>query len=257
MGKYFQKKIANFAEIFRQRIMSTKSNLTLKSWADEDKPREKLLNGSPKDLSKAELLAILLQSGQPGQNVVDLAKEILDAANGSLLELSKHRISDLMAHKGIGEAKAVTIAAAMELGLRLYSESSQHEEPCIRNSGDLFNYIVTKVADLPHEEFWAVYLNIRNKILGCSCISRGGLCDTAVDIRLIFQMALERKAVAIAVVHNHPSGSLEPSKKDKALTDNIIEAGKILRIPLMEHLIVGITEQGKPDYYSFHDNGLI
>ena len=129
--------------------MSTKSNLTLKSWADEDKPREKLLNGSPKDLSKAELLAILLQSGQPGQNVVDLAKEILDAANGSLLELSKHRISELMAHKGIGEAKAVTIAAAMELGLRLYSESSQHEEPCIRNSGDLFNYIVTKVADLP------------------------------------------------------------------------------------------------------------
>ena len=237
--------------------MGTKNNLTLKDWADEDKPREKLLTGSPKGLSKAELLAILLHSGQPGQNVVDLAKEILDSANGSLLELSKQGISDLMSHKGIGEAKAVTIAAAMELGIRLYSESRLNEDTYVHNSSDLFKYIVTKVADLPHEEFWVVCLNIRNKILGCSCISRGGMCDTAVDIRLIFQTALERKAVAIAVIHNHPSGSLEPSKKDKSLTNNIMEAGKILRIPLMEHLIVGITEQGKPDYYSFHDNGLL
>ncbi len=239
-------------------VMSEKESMTLKNWALEDRPREKLIAKGKKELSNAELLAILIGSGSRGQSAVDLAKEILRSNDNNLSVLSRQGIRELTrGYKGMGDAKAVTIIAAMELGYRMLTERNNRNDFYLTDSEKTFNYISPSLIDLPHEEFWAIYLNIKNRVLFKQRISTGGLTDTTVDIRRIFSIALEKNAVSISVVHNHPTGSLTPSRQDKQLTQSIMEAGRILKIGLLDHLIVGINPNGKPDYYSFHDNGLI
>lgn len=235
-----------------------KERLTLKDWALEDRPREKLIAKGKKELSNAELLAILIGSGSVGQSAVDLAKEILQSNDNDLSVLSRLGISELTrGHKGIGKAKAITIIAAMELGYRLLTGKNARKDFYLNDSAQMFGYISPSLIDLPHEEFWAIFMNIKNKVLFKQRISSGGLTDTAVDIRRIFSLALEKNAVNIVVAHNHPTGSLSPSTQDKQLTKSIAEAGNILKIKLLDHLVVGINPNGEPDYYSFHDNGLI
>ncbi len=235
-----------------------KPSLTLKEWALEDRPREKLIAKGKKELSNAELIAILIGSGSTGQSAVDLAKEILNSNGNDLSQLSRQGIKELTKDfKGMGEAKAVSIIAALELGYRMLSENINRREYYISDSKALFNYIGPSLIDLPVEEFWAVFMNIRQKVLFKQRISIGGITGTPVDIRRIFATALEKNAVFVAVAHNHPTGHLTPSKEDKTLTCKILEAGKILDIKLIEHIIVGIDGNNRPDYYSFHDNGLV
>lgn len=232
-------------------------SLTLKEWADEDKPREKMLSKGKKELTNAELIAILLRSGLPGKSVVEVAKETLTLADNSLTALSKMEFKQLSSIKGLGTAKAATLMAALELGWRMQGEISSNKELIISASTELFNYLTPMLVDLDHEEFWAVYLSNRNKVLGKQRISMGGQTQTPVDLRILFRGAIECKAVSLMVAHNHPSGSLTASREDKNLTRNIIEAGKILDIKLLEHIIIGITPTGHADYYSFHDNGYL
>ncbi|MBP5189984.1 MAG: DNA repair protein RadC [Bacteroidales bacterium] len=235
-----------------------KVNLTLKDWALEDRPREKLIAKGKKELSNAELIAILLGSGSVGQSAVGLAKEILNSNDNNLSLLSRQGIKELTRDfKGMGKAKAVTIIAALELGYRMLTENINNSEHYIKDSFSLFNYISPSLIDLPVEEFWAIYLNARNKVLFKQRISIGGITDTPVDIRRIFATALEKNAVSIAVAHNHPTGHLSPSRQDKNLTCKILDAGKTLNINLIDHIIVGIGDNSRPDYYSFRDNGLL
>lgn len=239
--------------------MDNSKHLTLRDWDDKDKPREKFMNLGKKNLSDAELMAILLGSGSEGESAVSLAKRILNSVDNDLAKLARLDYRELSGNqfKGMGPAKSVTVLAALELGYRLIRHENESKNDFVTNSSNLFNHISFKLIDLPHEEFWAVYLNIRNKVLGDECISRGGSTETAVDIRQIFTHAFKYGAVAVAVVHNHPSGSLTPSRKDIDLTQKIMDASKVLRIQLIEHIVVGINQSGRPDYYSFHDNGLI
>lgn len=232
--------------------------LTVKDWATEDQPREKLIAKGKKELSNAELIAILIGSGSVGQSSVELAKEILKSNNNDLSLLSKQGISELTkCHKGIGAAKAVTIIAALELGYRMLTEQNKKNDYYCNCSTDAFKYISPSLIDLPHEEFWAIYLNTKNKILFKKRISIGGLNETAVDIRIIFSTALEWNAVGIIVAHNHPTGKVLPSNKDIQLTKMINDAGKILKIKLKDHIIVGISDDNRPNYYSFLDNGYL
>lgn len=235
-----------------------KDYITLKNWALEDRPREKLIEKGKKELSNAELIAILIGSGSVGQSAVDLAKEILYCYDNNLSVLSRLGIKDLTkGFKGMGEAKAVTIIAALELGYRMLTERNNNKDIFIRDSTELFNYISPSIIDLPTEEFWAIYLNNKNKVLFKQRIATGGLTEVLVDTRKLFSIALEKNASHIAVAHNHPSGSITPSKNDNSLTNKIVEAGKILNISVIEHIIVGIRNDNKPDYYSYRENGLI
>lgn len=234
------------------------TRISVKNWATEDRPRERLMSKGKKELSNAELLAIMIGSGTVEQSAVDLSKEILAHYGNSLSTLSRQGIKDLTKQfKGIGEAKAVSIIASLELGYRMLSEVNGQTIQYINNSQDCFNYISSSLIDLQIEEFWAIYLNNKNKVLFKQRIASGGIKDTAVDIRKIIVTALEQNAVSIAVAHNHPSGDTNPSRQDKALTQSIGEACRLLRITLLDHLVVGITPQGKPTYFSFRDNGLI
>lgn len=240
-----------------QRDMEGKINLTVKEWADEDRPREKMLRQGKKQLSNAELIAILLRSGMVGKSVVDVAKEVLAVSGNSLTALSRLEYNRLANIKGVGTAKATTLMAALELGWRMQSEINGGKIQIINDSESLYNYMLPLLADIDHEEFWAVFLDIKNRILSCQRISIGGQTDTTVDIRILFRAALECKAVKLAVIHNHPSGNIRPSTADNTLTKKIAEAGDIMQIRLTEHLIIGGATDGKPDYYSFHDNGRI
>lgn len=237
--------------------MNEKKTMTVKDWADEDKPRERLLSQGKKQLSDAELLAILMRTGVPGKSVVDLAKEILASTDNSLVGLSRLDYSQLRTFKGMAGAKAATVMAALELGWRMHSEAGNNTDSIITDSTALFNYMLPVLADLDHEEFWAIFMNNRNKVLGKQRISVGGQTDTAVDVRILFRAAIEAKATAIAVAHNHPSGTLRPSTNDRILTKRIEEAGNLLDIRFTEHLIIAIGPNGKADYYSFHDDGMI
>ena len=235
-----------------------KRNLSLKEWAIEDRPREKLLAKGKKELSNAELIAILIGSGSVEQSAVDLAKDLLMKYDNDLMAVSRLGVKELTkGFKGIGEAKAISIISALELGFRLLSENNNRKEYYLKNSNDVFNYISPSLIDLPHEEFWAIYMNNRKQVIYKQRITSGGITNALVDIRIIFSTALEKNAVSIAVVHNHPTGNLKPSKNDLDLTKMIKEAGQILNIMLIEHLIVGISDNNKADYFSFHDNGLI
>ncbi len=221
----------------------------VKAWAEDDRPREKLIHKGKSALSDAELLAILMNTGTRNETVVDLAKRILGSVNHDLVALSRMSIKDLMQFKGVGEAKAVTLAAALELGRRR-RESEAAQKVKINSSRDAFEYLAPALSDLNHEEFWILLLNRANKVIGKQRIGVGGFTGTVADPRLIFKTALESSAVAIILGHNHPSGNLKPSPEDLALTKKLSEAGKFLDIHILDHLIIGET-----GYYSFADEG--
>lgn len=225
--------------------------LTIKSWALDDRPREKLIVKGRNTLSDTELIAILIGSGNREENAVDLSKRILNSVDGNINKLAKLSLKDLMTFKGIGEAKAIAIITALELGKRRQLEVAL-KFPKITCSKDVNNLINPIIGDLGHEEFWVLFLNNSNKILAKSQISKGGLTSTLVDVRVLFKQAVELAAVGIIVCHNHPSGKLIPSTADKQLTQKIKEAGQTLDIKLLDHLI--ITEKA---YFSFADEGLL
>lgn len=243
--------------IDKQEDMNEKKSLTVKEWADEDRPREKMLLHGKKELSNAELIAILLRSGLPGKTAVDVAKEVLNMAGNRLTALSQFDYGRMAAVKGVGQAKATTLLAALELGWRMQGEISPSNELIVRDSNSLFNYMSPLLADLDHEEFWAVYLSNRNKVLARQRIASGGQTETMADPRIVFRGALECKAVKVMVLHNHPSGSLRPSGDDRRLTQRLKEAGDLMQIAVVEHLIIAIGPDGRTDYYSFHDEGLL
>lgn len=225
--------------------------LTIKSWALDDRPREKLLAKGKAALSDAELIAILIGSGNRNESAVALSKRILRAVNGNINELAKLSVEKLTEFNGIGEAKAIAIITALELGKRRQLEVAL-EKPKIGSSKNVANLMQPIIGDLEHEEFWVLFLSNSNKVLAKSQVSKGGLTATIVDVRLLFKRALELASVAIIVCHNHPSGKLQPSVADKSLTAKIKQAGNTLDIKLLDHLI--ITEKA---YFSFADEGLL
>jgi DNA repair protein RadC len=222
----------------------------IRGWAEEDRPREKLLLKGAPALSDAELIAILIGSGSPGESAVDLSKSILKSTGYNLNDLGKLSVAELKKFKGIGEAKAITIIAALELAKRRRVAEVKEREK-IKGSNDVFEYF-HHLADLRNEEFWVMYLNRANKILSAQKISQGGITGTVADIRLILKSALDHFACSIILCHNHPSGSLAPSHEDKSLTQKIKQAGQILDISTLDHVI--ISDSG---YYSFADEGIL
>lgn len=227
------------------------SFLNIKSWAAEDRPREKLLLKGTAALSDAELIAILLGTGTASMSAVDVAKSMLQQAGNNLDDLARFTVKDLMKIKGIGEAKAITIVSALELGRRRKETGSQ-EKPRIAVSKDAYDLLKGDLMDIPHEEFWLLLLNRANRVIKKHKISLGGVHGTVADPKIIFKTALEELASGIIVAHNHPSGNLTPSQQDVDLTRKLKEAGKLLEIQLLDHLIVA----GK-QYYSFADEGLL
>jgi len=224
---------------------------SIKQWAKDDRPREKLLSNGAENLSNSELLAILIHHGSKEKTAVDLAKEILRLGKDNLNELGKLSIKELMKIKGIGEAKAITIAAALELGRRRQAASSL-EKSVVSSSSDIAIYLQTRLKDYRHEVFAVLFLNRANKINHFQIVSEGGITGTVADPRVILKKALEEDAVSIILCHNHPSGSLRPSKADEVLTDKIKEAAAYLDIKVLDHIIV--SDDG---YYSFADEGLL
>lgn len=232
--------------------MSSNSLNSIKTWAEEDRPREKLLLKGKQALSDAELLAIIIGSGSANESAVDLCRRILrELAQDNLHELAQKSITDLMTFKGIGEAKAISIVAAVELGARRrLAEVRQRVQ--IGSSNDAFDEFQPLMGDLPHEEFWVMYLSRANKVLSKERISSGGVSGTVADVRMIFKRAISLLASGIILCHNHPSGNLQPSKADENLTQQFKEAGKILDVRVLDHLILG---ESPCDYYSFADSG--
>ncbi|WP_334055679.1 RadC family protein [Polaribacter sp. P097] len=225
--------------------------LTIKTWAIDDRPREKLLAKGKSALSDAELIAILIGSGNRQESAVALSQRILKSVEGNINQLAKLTVEKLSTFKGIGEAKAIAIITALELGKRRQLETAL-EKPKITSSKAVFNLMQPIIGDLEHEEFWVLFLNNSNKVLAKNQISKGGLTATVVDIRLLFKRAIELASVGMIVCHNHPSGKLEPSQADKQLTEKVKRAGATLDIKLLDHLI--ITEKW---YFSFADEGIL
>ncbi|HMX38707.1 MAG TPA: DNA repair protein RadC [Saprospiraceae bacterium] len=221
------------------------------AWAEEDRPREKLLLKGRDALTDAELIAILIGSGTVGASAVTVAQLILNQADGNLHELGKWSVKELQRFKGMGEAKAITIAAALELGRRRQL-SDLRERPRVGNSRDAFNAIAPLLTDLHHEEFWLLLLNRSHEVFARERLSSGGTAGTVVDVKLVLKAALDGRAAAFVAVHNHPSGSLTPSQEDINLTKRLVQAGQIMGLPLLDHLI--ISERG---YYSFADEAMI
>jgi DNA repair protein RadC len=232
--------------------MNYENKLTsIKSWAEDDRPREKLILKGKTALSDAELIAILLGSGSRNESAVDLAKRILSSIDNNLNKLGKLSVSDLQKFKGIGEAKAISIITALELGRRRRLEEAM-VVPKITSSKSVFELMQPLIGELQHEEFWIVYLNNSNKVLLKEQSSKGGLTGTLVDVRLVFKKAVDLFATAIILCHNHPSGKLQPSQADKSITEKLKRAGETLDIKVLDHLI--ITENA---YFSFADESLI
>lgn len=230
----------------------TQNNLQpITSWAEDERPREKLVNLGPRNLSNSELLAILLGSGNRDENAVQLARRILAGANNNLRMLGKMTIENLQEYKGIGLAKAITITAAIELGRRRQFAEAE-ERLTIVTSRDVYEYASRFMRDLPYEEFWVIILNRANKIIGKKRISQGGVSGTVVDARIIFREAIQKLASSIILLHNHPSGQLRASQQDIKVTKKIHTAGKSLDIVVVDHII--FTDDG---YYSFKDEGLL
>ena len=231
--------------------MNYSKNISIKDWADDDKPREKLLIKGKGALSDAELVAILIASGNRDESAVELSKRILQSLGNNLNRLAKLSVNDLIKFKGIGEAKAISIIASLELGRRRRT-ADVLEKAKIGGSKDAFQILQLKLEDLPHEEFWLMLLNRANKVIDTKLVGRGGVSSTVVDSKVIFSFALESLASAIILAHNHPSGNLKPSNSDIRLTKKIVDAGKIMEVPVLDHIIVGDN-----DYFSFADEGLI
>jgi DNA repair protein RadC len=224
---------------------------SIKQWAKDDRPREKLLLKGAENLSNSELLAILIHNGTRDKTAVDLAKEILKLGKDNLNELGKITVKELMKIKGIGEAKAITIAAALELGRRRQG-SDTLERVVVKSSHEIAEYLKSKLKDFRHEVFAVLFLNQANKIKHFEIVSTGGITGTVADPRVILRKALDEDAVSLILCHNHPSGSLKPSRADEELTKKIKEAAKYFDINVMDHIIV--SESG---YYSFADEGIL
>ena len=222
----------------------------IKSWAEEDRPREKLMEKGRHALTEAELIAILIASGSRNETAVELSKRILTSVSNDLNDLGKLSVKELMKFKGIGEAKAISIVAALELGRRR-KETKISKREKITTSKDVYEIMRPSMMDLPHEEFWLLMLNRANSVIKKELISRGGVAGTVVDSKLIFKTAIENYACSIIICHNHPSGNCKPSEQDIKITKNIKEAGKIMEIQLLDHLIVA-----ENSFYSFADEGL-
>ena len=227
------------------------TKLVIREWAESDRPREKLMEQGRRALTNAELLAILIGSGSRNETAVELCKRILSDVNNNLANLSKKDISELCDYKGIGEAKAISIIAALELGRRRREEQVQ-DVPLLNSSKRVYDYFKSQLQDLPHEEFWVLYLNTACKLLDVRLIGRGGNDFTPVDVRIILRYALQSKAHSMILAHNHPSGTLMPSQADKILTSKINDAAKIMDIKVNDHLI--FTDDS---YFSFRDEGLL
>ena len=226
------------------------TNFPITHWSEDDRPREKLMLKGKSALSDAELIAILIGSGSRNESAVDLSKRILASVANNLNALGKVSLSQLISFKGIGEAKAITIIAALELGRRRRAEEVV-ELTKITSSKVVFEIMQPIIGELPHEEFWILYLNNSNKVLSKAQQSKGGITGTMVDVRLVFKAALELGATAIILCHNHPSGALVPSEADKHITKKLKLAGESLDVKVLDHLIVTETK-----YYSFVDEGI-
>jgi len=224
---------------------------SIKNWAKDERPREKLLAHGAEILSNSELLAILINHGTKNKSAIELAKEILEAGKNNLQELGKLSVKELTKIKGIGEAKAITIVAAMELGRRRQA-SDALEKKTIASSSDIASFLQSKIKDNRREVFAVLFLNRANKINHFEIISEGGITGTVADPRIILKKALEEDAVNIVLAHNHPSGSLKPSRADEELTNKIKEAARYFDIRVLDHIIV--SDLG---YYSFADEGLL
>lgn len=230
---------------------SSKDSFSIKFWAEGDRPREKLMLKGKTALSNAELIAILISSGNREESAVELSKRILSDAENKLNELGRMSVNQLMNYKGIGEAKAVSIVAALELGRRRRGEEALKRDK-ITSSKSVFEIMQPRIGDLNHEEFWILYLNNSNKVLRKEQLSKGGMTGTIVDVRIVFSRALEVGATALILAHNHPSGTLKPSQPDIRLTRKLKDAGTSLDIKILDHLI--ITQNA---YYSFADEGIL
>ncbi|WP_283641411.1 RadC family protein [Mesonia mobilis] len=231
--------------------MQDQKPFSIKNWAEGDRPREKLLQKGKMSLSDAELIAILIGSGSREESAVQLSKRILAASENKLNELGKLSVQQLTKFKGIGEAKAITIVAAMELGRRRRGEEAVQRKQ-ITSADAVFEVMQPIIGDLGHEEFWILYLNNSNKILQKLQLSKGGMTGTLVDVRLAFKNALEVGATSVILAHNHPSGTLKPSEADKQLTRKLKLAGESLDIKVLDHLIV--TQKS---YFSFANEGIL
>jgi len=231
--------------------MQDYKNLKIKDWALEDRPREKLLSIGKNSLSNAELLAILLGSGNSTESALDVSKKILRSVDFDLFELSRMSVDQLKKINGIGPVKAITVTAAFELCKRK-TQSDRPEHIKIASSKDAFEIICPAIAELAHEEFWILMLNRSNRCIRKQKISQGGLSGTVIDIRLILKYSIDLLASSLIICHNHPSGNLNPSEADNRITKKIQESGKLMDIQLLDHIIVGDNS-----YFSYADNGLI
>jgi DNA repair protein RadC len=227
-------------------------NQSIKNWSEDDRPREKMLLKGAASLSNAELLAILINNGTRNKSAVDVAKELMGLVNNDLQRLGQLSVKEIvnLKVKGLGEAKAIAIAAALEVGIR--RDAVENKKEIIRNSKDVANYLKAQLQFKSHEVFIAIFLNQANKILHNEMLSEGGITGTVVDPRILLRKALEHNAVSIILCHNHPSGNLNPSQADKQLTNKIKDAAKLLDITVADHIIV--SSEG---YFSFADEGLI
>jgi DNA repair protein RadC len=226
-------------------------HISIKNWAEDDQPREKLLSSGKKSLSDAELMAILLRSGSKGESALSLSKRILNNYQNDLYKLGKASLSELMQYKGIGEAKAISIVAALELGRRR-QHVPETKIKTIASSKDAFSFIAAKLQDLLIEEFWVILLSQSSKPIKTIRISTGGVSSVVVDTRIVLRQAISYLASGLILIHNHPSGQLKPSKQDINLTNKLKEGASLFDIKLLDHLIV--TDN---NYYSFADEGII
>ena len=231
-------------------MVTDDKRLTIRDWAEDDRPREKMLRKGTQSLSDAELLAILIATGNNNETAVELARRILNECRDNLNELAQLTIADLCKRfKGIGEAKAITIMAALELGKRRKT-SDMLDRKKIVSSKDLFDLFEPQLVDLPHEEFWLGILNGANKVIEIKRLTQGGSKQTVVDVPMLLKLALEKSAQAVAVAHNHPSGQNRPSHEDEVITRRIKTGCEAIGIVLLDHIIIA-----RGDYYSFSDEG--
>ena len=225
-------------------------NNSIKFWAEEERPREKLLLKGKSVLTNAELIAILIGSGTKTLSAVELSRQLLQRSTNNLIELSKMSVSDLKKVKGIGEAKAISIVAALELGKRRRSEEALTRKK-VSNSKEVYEYMQITLSDEPYESFWILLLNRANRVIKPVKVSEGGMTGTVADPKRIFKTAIDAKAASIILCHNHPSGSVKPSESDMNLTKKLKNSGEILQLPVLDHVIMGDNK-----YFSFADEGV-
>jgi DNA repair protein RadC len=224
---------------------------SIKSWAEADRPREKLVRHGRTVLSDAELIAILIGSGTQSLSAIDVGKNILSDVNNDLNHLAKFSVKELMKFRGIGQAKAIAIIAALELGRRR-KETAVQEKPKIVSSQDAYDLLKSVMLDLHHEEFWIIMMNRANRVVRMKRVSSGGISGTVADVKIIFKEAIDQMASAMILAHNHPSGNREPSEQDVRLTRKMKESGLLLDIPVLDHIIFA-----EDKYYSFADEAML